>query len=439
MNDTNDAEKRQSTLAGPELENPPIRKVESYIPLRHTDLVQRLEKSLGCQPEESKTFKELCARLTTIFHVEHLSTLLDIEDLYAPLDPDAEVIEIFELNEDERTKQADRLFDHLTQILYSAHYHRLDRDELRHAIDIGYAWGVKLDVDMDVFDRLEIFARGWRSVTKKRRRWQNLFREESVELPEFHRLMIAFRLKESSRLEKTMRTDVVYLKMFKNIPESDLEILLPGSRVRLSIFDQGKILVPNLSSAAMTVFKIFRVGVFLTIVAAAWVIKWMLAAAVLVGYVTKTAFGYFSTKEKYQFGLTKNLYLKNMDNNSGVIYRLFNEAEEQEMCETVLAYSMLWQHQATEGLTDIELDDLSENYLHETVNFPVEFDVHDALEKLDRLGLANMGRNGKWRAVSLQTAATRLRENWQKVFGWHKDKESDDLFGSGDPKSFDEK
>lgn len=426
MNASNESNKRQPAATGSEIENPPIRKVESYIPLRHSDLVKRLEKSLGCHPDESKTFKELCARLTTIFHVEHLSTLLDVEDLYAPLDPDAEVIELYELDEDQRNQQVDLLFDRLTKLLYSAHYHRLDRDELRHAIDIGYTWGVKLDVDIDVFDRLEIFARGWRTVTRKRRRWQNFFREETVELPEFHRLMIAFRLKESSRLEKSMRSDVVYIKMFKNIPETDLEILLPGSRVRLSIFDQGKILVPNLSSAAMTVFKIFRVGVFLTIVAAAWIIKWVLAAAVLVGYVTKAAFGYFSTKEKYQFGLTKSLYLKNMDNNSGVIYRLFNEAEEQEMCETVLAYSMLWQHQKADGLTDLEIDDLSESYLEKTVNFPVEFDVHDALEKLARLGLADVDKQGKWTAMPLKIAASRLRENWKKVFGWQKDSDSED-------------
>lgn len=413
-----------------ETENPPIRKVESYIPLRHADLVQRLEKTLGCEPEESRTFKELCARLTTIFHVEHLSTLLDVEDLYAPLDPDAEVIELHEREDEQCEQQVERLFDRITKLLYSAHYHRLDREELRHAINIGYTWGVKLDVDMDVFDRLEIFARGWRSVTKTRRRWQNFFRQETVELPEFHRLMIAFRLKDSPRIDKTMRTDVVYLKMFKNIPETDLEILLPGSRVRLSIFDQGKILVPNLSSAAMTVFKIFRVGVFLTIVAAAWIIKWMLAAAVLVGYVTKATFSYFSTKEKYQFGLTKNLYLKNMDNNSGVIYRLFNEAEEQEMCETVLAYSMLWKHQKPEGLTDLEIDDLSESYLQQTVNFPIEFDVHDALDKLRRLGLAKINQDQRWTALPLKLAANQLRENWQKIFAWQKDKGSDELFTS---------
>ncbi len=430
MNASEPSENTAAPKGKHKLENPPIRKVESYIPLRHSDLVRRLRETLDCTPAEAETFKELFDRLTTIFHVEHLSTLLQVEDLYAPLDPDSEAIELAELTNEQREQQIEKLFDRITQILYSAHYHRLDRDELKHAINIGYNWGVKLDVDIEVFDRLEIFARGWRTVTKKRRRWQNLFRQETIELPEFHRLMIAFRLKNTARVDETMRTDAVYLKMFKNIPETDLEILLPGSRVRLSLLDQGKILVPNLSSAAMTVFKIFRVGVFLTIVAAAWIIKWALAIAVLVGYVTKAVFGYFSTREKYQFGLTKSLYLKNMDNNSGVIYRLFNEAEEQEMCEAILAYSMLWKHRTLTGLTDFEVDTLAEDYLKETVKFQVEFDVHDALGKLARLGLAQVDRHARWKAVPIQSASERLHESWQKIFRWQKDEGAEDLFTS---------
>lgn len=435
MNLENDSIEPSSTETSDDqaLKNPPIRKVENYIPIRHTDLVKQLLAVLEGTKSDAQSFQRLCDRLTAIFHVEHLSTLLNVEDLYAPLDPDAESIDLFEISGPAREERIDRFFDRVTQILYSAHYHRLDREELRHAIDIGYSWGVKLDVDFEVFDRLEIFARGWRAVTKKRRRWQNFFREESVELPEFHRLMLAFRLKPSDRIDKNMETDVVYLKMFKNIPETDLEILLPGSKVKLSILDQGKILVPNLSSAAMTVYKIFRVGVFLTIIAAAWMIKMVLAVAVLVGYMTKAVFSYFSTRDKYQFGLTKSLYLKNMDNNAGVIYRLFNEAEEQEICETILAYSVLWQHRKSSGLTDDELDELSEKFLRDAVNFHVEFDVHDALAKLARLGLAEVDREGRWVAVELHEAPERLHENWLTIFRrWQNGnpREPDDLFTS---------
>ena len=166
----------------------------------------------------------------------------------------------------------------------------------------------------------------------------------------------------------------------------------------------------------MTVYKIFRVGVFLTIIAAVWVIKWALAIAVLVGYFTKATFSYFNTKDKYQFGLTKSLYHKNLDNNAGVIYRIYNEAEEQEMCETVLTYSMIWRHSTGDGLPESEIEELAETYLNETVNFKIRFDVREGLEKLARLGLANVDSLGRWTATPLVEAVEILERSWQQIF-----------------------
>ena len=392
------------------------RKVETYIPLRHADLVARLQNSLGTTEEERRNYRQLCDHLTAIFHVEHLTSLMRVEDIYAQLDPDSEAIEIVTISDEERDERVEQLFDRIHEVLISAHYHRLDQSELRHAIDVGYRWNIKLQVDFEVFDRLEIFARGWKAVKKTRRRWQRCFFAETIEVPEFHRLILFFRLKDSSRIDENMDPDTVYLKMFKDIPETDLEILLPGSKVKLSVFDQGKILVPNLSSAAMTVYKIFRVGVFLTIIAAAWVIKWALAIAVLVGYFTKATFSYFNTKDKYQFGLTKSLYHKNLDNNAGVIYRIYNEAEEQEMCETVLTYSMIWRHSTGDGLTESEIEERVETYLSETVNFKIRFDVHEGLEKLARLGLASVDSLGRWTATPLVEAVEILERSWQQIF-----------------------
>ncbi len=392
------------------------RRVESFIPLRHSDLVARLANGLAESNEERAQYRKLCDQLTAIFHVEHLFSLLKVEDIYAPLDPDSEAVEVLDLSDEARAARVDSLFDEIKQILYTAHYHRLDPQELEDAINLGYRWGVKLDVDFSVFDRLEVFARGWKSVQHTRRRWQNFFRKETANIPEFHRLVMIFRLKDSKRIDKSLDTDVVYLKMFKDIPETDLEILLPGSQVKLSLFDQGKILVPNISSAAMTVYKVTRVGFVLTIFAAGLIWKWFIALAVMAGYCTKTMFSYFNTKDKYQFGLTKNLYVKNLDNNFGVIYRLFNEAEEQEMCETVLAYSILWQNDNDLGMTEDEFSEYSENFFANALKFDVKFDIYDALGKLARLELAHVDDTGRWKATPLDKACDRLKQKWDSIF-----------------------
>ena len=143
-----------------------------------------------------------------------------------------------------------------------------------------------------------------------------------------------------------------------------MEILLPGSTVRFSKFDRAKILFPTLSGMAITGYKIVR-GALVLSLAFAWqeLLGWLILIAVTSGYIIKSVLSYFRTKNNYQFGLTKSLYLKNLDNNSSVIYRILNEAEEQELCEAVLAYTFLWKDKSQKGLTEKELDDTVEEFL----------------------------------------------------------------------------
>ena len=49
--------------------------------------------------------------------------------------------------------------------------------------------------------------------------------------------MIILRLNEHRRLPDDVDTKTVYVKMFKNIPKMDLESLLPGTRVKMSLLD----------------------------------------------------------------------------------------------------------------------------------------------------------------------------------------------------------
>ncbi len=397
----------------------------TFIRLRYCDLRDKLANEFSITNQALDDYQHLCDRLQAIFHVEHLSALLHLEELYAAIDPDSQLFELEEMDPDRRSSLANKFVDRLNELLNSAHYKRLSREELELAIAIGWQWGVQLDVDFDFFDRLEVFARGYRTVIKRRRRWQNFFREETIELPEFQRLIMAFRVKTTTeKVKKKPKQDspeldpnFVYLKTFKNIPETDLEILLPGSTVRFSKLDHVKIIFPTLSGVAITIAKIVRGAVVLGL-AFAWqkVIGWIILICATVGYVVKSVMTYFRTKNKYQFGLTKSLYLKNLDNNSSVIYRILNEAEEQELCEAILAYTFLWKSRDGSGMGEIELDTAVEQFLLRITESDVDFEVHDALEKLDRLGLAHIDRNGEWRAEPIETATNELNQNWNKLF-----------------------
>ncbi len=403
----------------------------TFIPLRDADLRNKLADEYGIVDEDLAKFQHLCGRLKAIFHVEHLSALLHLEELYDTLDPDSQLVEVGTIDQAYRNRMANTLIDRLSGLLYSAHYKRLSRSELEQAIEIGWQWGVKLDVNFEIFDRLDVFARGYRTVLVSRRRWQNWFREETIELPEFQRLIMAFRVKpipEDDPKKKKKKTKknpdddeldhkFVYLKTFKNIPETDLEILLPGSTVRFSKLDRAKILFPTLSGMAITAYKIIR-GALVLGLAFAWktLLGWLILIAITSGYVVKSFLSYFRTKKNYQFGLTQSLYLKNLDNNSSVIYRILNEAEEQELCEAILAYTFLWKDASNEGLTEKELDDEVEAFLFRITEIDVDFEVHDALGKLARLGMAHVCRDGRWKAEAIDVATDGLNQNWVSLF-----------------------
>lgn len=440
-------------------EDPIAQSLESratFIPLRHPDLVLDLIERFRIHGDESVFFSAMSARLQRIFHAEHLTQLLQLEEIYGRLDPDSQAVELEKLDDEVRNQLTEKLFDRVSGLLFSAHYKRLERKDIERAVDIGSQWGVRLQVNFDLYDRLEIFARGYHVVEVQRRRWQNFFRTETIELPEFERLIMAFRLKPEavaadpeeikcespakrsrrkelankiSRLlagndENAMDADHVYLKTFKNIPETDLEILLPGSKVRLSMLDRGKILLPT----AMALYKVSRLVVVLmaVLVAATYdnVLALLILFGAIIGYGFKSVLSYFRTKQKYQFGLTKSLYLKNLGNNSGVLYRILNEAEEQELLETILGYTILWQEQKKaessgktfEGMTGTEMDNEVEAYLSDLTKMDIDFEIFDSLGKLARLGLANVDAKGRWTAIPIEQAEQCLDDSWSRLF-----------------------
>lgn len=387
---------------------------EYFIPLRHYELAKRLVSHFELTASQEVHFSRLTNRLASIFHVAHLHELFRIEAQYSRLDPDADIWNRSAADAD-LAKVTEQFFDNLSSVLHNAHYQRLTREQIEQAVDIGSQWGVKLDVDFELFEHMDVYVRGYRKVKVERRRWQSLFRKEMVELPEFRRLVLAFRLRNDSDDEdKLLNKDCVYLKNFKDIPETDLEILLPGSKVRLSILDRGKILVPTVSGIAVTIYKIVRAAAVITIATMAGFWAWVVLIGALVAYIIKSVLGFVRTKDKYRFDLTQNLYLKNLDNNAGVLYRVFIESEEQELCEALLGYVILLKS-GQKGLSAKEMRAKAEEFLQSLVGHGVKFDPHDSLAKLIRLGLAHVDGDGNWTGTRIESSTAVLNEQWQRL------------------------
>ncbi|MGE0761252.1 MAG: TMEM143 family protein, partial [Pirellulaceae bacterium] len=333
---------------------------------------------------------------------------------YEPFDPDVGMRGPDEGSAGQPSvRDTGQLFTPLMELLERANYHKLSQSQIEQAVAAASDWGVRLNVDFTVFDRLEVYARGDVIGRRVRHRWQNLYRAEEVDVPIYERLLVIFQLRPRKRLDKHLDPRAIYIKLFKNIPKEDVDMMLPGVKARLSLIDSGKILLPTLSGLAMAIYKIVLALLISTVLGAAGM---LVLVGGLVMYLSRSVFGYLNTQNKYQLDLTRSLYFQSLDNSSGVLLRLTDEAEEQEFSEAVLAYFLLWQDGGEQGLPADEVDRLAEAFLGAVCGYGVDFEVDDALRKLQRLGLAVPAAEGVWRAVSIRDALRALDRAWDDYF-----------------------
>jgi hypothetical protein len=142
------------------------------------------------------------------------------------------------------------------------------------------------------------------------------------------------------------------------------------------------------------------------------------------GYAYKQYAGYQNTKKTYAKMLTESLYFQNLDNNAGVITQVVDEAEEQECRETILAYYYLWKHAPSQGWNSGQLDDYIEMELEGKLNMKIDFEVDDAIAKLEKLGIVKKhGEN--YVAVGIDEALERLDYRWDHYYEYNNQAEAE--------------
>ena len=386
---------------------------EHFIPLRADDLAHLLASSELIEVGQQHDFLDVCRILKSVFHFEYHEELLRLKNTYAPFDPDTDTVSLRWSDEDSDAIQSDALFESLIHMFERANFRRLNRDQLEKAFEVKSAWGLNLEVDFDIFDRLELFARGETVVQRDHRDWRNWYRVQKKDVLVHQRLVVAFKLRNGV-MDGAGREGVVTLKIFKEIPKGDLEMLLPGTRVRMTLLDRAKIALPTISGLAMTVYKIISKAMVIAFAGAYGILGFLGLVGGTLGYGVKSFFGYLRTKDKYQADLTRNLYYQNLDNNAGVLFRLLDEVEEQEFREAILAYSLLTETNAPTGRTLAELDSEAEELLLAATDMDIDFEAHDAIEKLVRLGLVTLTA-GRYKAVSIPAALLRLGSMWDSL------------------------
>lgn len=399
--------------------------LEHYIPIRVTDLVGFLCKSKGpnyaqeLSEEDQNRFASVAQAASSHIHARYLSQLREMKDSYADFDPDSDTIRITTHDEERREEGLAQLFASVENVLESANYIKLSREELETVMSGASEWGVDMDVEWDCFERVTVFVRGKGLGRRISKPWWRLYRARTVTVPTFNRVVMILKQKAHKRLGSDADTKNVFIKLFKDIPQMDIEMLLPGTQVRMTKLDRWKL---GGTIASSVLYILYRFGfllyktIFLAVtltISVTMIITLYSPVVLILSYGYKTYASFQTTKQTYMLQLTQSLYYQNLDNNGGVLFRILDEAEEQETREVILAYFYLWRYAGTEGWTASQLDDYIELDLERLLNIPVDFEIDDALNKLSRSGVITK-QGDRYFATSIEKAIDELDDIWER-------------------------
>jgi hypothetical protein len=361
-----------------------------FIAVWTTDLVRLLGADSEIAREDHARLGELAHLLQQVYHQYVHRRLSELKNAYAPFDPDSDAVSIRTIKADEKQRLLNDLLSELNWLLDRAHFRHLSREDIEPMLESSSDWGIRMEVDFSAFDHCAIFVRGEAFEKRLLRAWRTFFRQEEVEVPIFRRLVLILKLRPNPKLGRTVETDHVYLKLFKDIPRPDVDMLLPGAKVRLKLLDRSKIgfgLITGLATMAWRMIDDLLKFVHHFILTDGAI--WGLTAGCL-GYGYKSYYDYRTTQQAYHLSLTQSLYFQNLDSNAGVLTRLFDEAEEQETRTTLLAYYCLWRYSGTNGFTSEELQAALELFLDRYADVSILCEPGEPACKLIRLRLARM-------------------------------------------------
>jgi hypothetical protein len=372
-------------------ENLEVAQFDHFIPVSTAELVRRLQTvgdgALGKQQIE------IIDLLRQILSYQFNLRLNDLRKLYLPFNPDNELIPA-----PDQVRDIEACMQALRGLLSAANYTELDQQQIQYALEKTSPYGLQIHIDFDEFEHAALFYRGKSQGSVEVRDWKRLLlKKKTVRLINYQRLLLVLRFKPGKG------EPGLHLKLFKNIPRPDLEMLFPNSRVRMKAFDKLKIAI---TGGGGTVGGLFATVGKISAAISPWTIIIALGGfgALLWRQVSKV----LVQKTRYMATLAQNLYFHNLDNNAGAITYLVDMARQEEIKEAIMAYALLCVHQPT---TAEQLDDICEQWFSENFAQPIDFDIEDALGKLERFGLI-AEHAGKLVCIDTDACVQQLRQTW---------------------------
>lgn len=399
------------------------------IPVPRRDIVHALldEFAQRVEPDDLDHLRAICELLVKIYHLEFHAELEHMKRAYAPFNPDLED-DGFDLTDTPTSERAEQLAAGLRKVLERGNYECLTDGDLNRALTERSLFALDLVVDTSVYEEMVLYARGETVRQVEQPKWFGLSKK-TIDVATFDRVCMYIRFKTLEQLKqergeiKKPRFDpgTTILKLFRNIPRADLEILFPNCDPQMRPIDKIFFGVPAVVGGIPVLAKLAPLAIALAVVLGlrneeidtASLVAGLTGLAVLGSYLFRQWGKFKNRRMLFIKELSENLYFRNLDNNEGVLTRLVDEAEEEECKEALLAYFFLLRHK--EGVDSADLDREVERWLEQKFKISIDFEVSDAVAKLVDLGLVRE-QDGRVLAVLPPTEGlAQLRKRWDAL------------------------
>ncbi len=431
--------------------NKPISKTrgDHFLPVtRFAIYYHILQEGLSNGSDDSNddgTLKELLDYMAAWRHQTHRDRLLRLLELYLPFSPDRDTVRVLQYSQDEREAMLAELMSHIKWLLERGNYKRITEAQLNDLLSRHSPHGLELKVDLNEYDELLLFSRGEdfeEYVTRSP--WTLYLKRQVHQVPLFKRLFLLMKIKpEEERIKELMEQhgisrrkaarrvrksrkflggavspDYVYLKMFKDIPQEDLEMMFPNTQVKFKLWDKIKLSLTAgggtvgsiLSTAGGSGKLVTALGSSLSTAGIASMAPMALASAFagLAAVVYRQVTQFFSQRTKYMMELAQRLYFHSLADNRGAIALLSDRAEAEDVKEDMLLYFLL--HQNPTPFSELEkLDQKIEQFLRDSFGVEADFEIDDAVRRLLEDGLIIRGEDGNLQALPPAEALAHLK------------------------------
>ncbi len=369
-------------------------------------------------------------------HQDYRKRLLDLLEDYLPFSPDSDTKSLIEFDDEGRAKARAEFIEGVERLLVQANYVRLSQEDLKRILIERSPHGLSLQVDLSDFHDLLLYYRGTEiEVQEERNPWQLYLTKDHAEVPIFQRLFLLLKLKpteeraaeivattgaDQARALKMARkrrkhlpigvsSAHIYVKVFKRIPQVDLEMLFPNTKIAFRPFDKLKLFVTAGGGTAAGVM-----GTATKLLAATNPFTLAVGLAGLSAVIFRQVMNFFNTRNRYMMVLAQNLYFCSLANNLGALTLIAENAEEEDVKEDMLLYAFLARAPAHDNALS-EIKEVIGRFLKERCGVAVGYDAEDALRRLLADGLIRSDGEGNLTAIAPAEARQHLDKLWDRL------------------------